>query len=67
MGYNQTSELLQLPSVTRKCAQRLREFGYFRLWDVAEANFDELVDDLEITKALAQQMIQTAQYLVMHE
>ena len=67
MGYNHTSELLQLPGVTRKREQHLRELGYLCLRDVAEADVDELSDDLEITKALAQQMIQTVQYLVMHD
>ena len=67
MGYDKTSELLQLPGVTRKREQRLRDLGYLSLWDVAEADIDELADDLEITRSLSQQMIQTAQYLVMHD
>jgi len=64
---NNNSELLQLPGVTRKREQRLRECGYVSLWDVADADIDQLTEDLEITKSLAQQMIQTAQYLVTHE
>jgi predicted RecB family nuclease len=67
MRYDQTSDLLQLPGVTHKREQRLRELGYLSLRDVAEADINELADDLEITKALAQQMIQTAQYLVRHD
>jgi excinuclease UvrABC nuclease subunit len=67
MGSSQTSELRQLPGVTRKREQRLRDRGYIALWDIAEADIDELAEDLMIAKALAQQMIQTAQYLVLHE
>lgn len=59
--------LQQLPAVTRKREQRLRDYGYITLWDVAEADTDELAEDLMIAKALARQMIQTAQYLVLHE
>jgi hypothetical protein len=47
--------------------QRLRDYGYITLWDVAEADVDELADDLMIAKALARQMIQTANELVLHE
>jgi hypothetical protein len=37
------------------------------LWDVAEADVAVLADDLMIAKALARQMIQTANELVLHE
>jgi hypothetical protein len=60
-------QLRQLPGVTRKREQRLRDYGYITLWDVAEADVDELADDLMIAKALARQMIQTANELVLHE
>ena len=59
--------LRHLPGVTRKREQRLHDYGYITLWDVAEADVDELADDLMITKALARQMVQTANELVLHE
>ena len=58
------SELLQLPGVTRKREQRLRDYGFISLWDVAEADSSDLAEALIITRALAHQMITTAKYLV---
>ncbi len=64
MRHQVESELQQLPGVTRKREQRMRDSGYIHLWDVAEADVNELAEDLMIAKALAQQMIKTAKYLV---
>jgi excinuclease UvrABC nuclease subunit len=64
MRWREDSKFLQLPGVTRKREQRLYDYGYINLWDVAEADIDELATDLMIAKPLAQQMITTAKYLV---
>jgi hypothetical protein len=44
--------------------QRLLDFGYISLWDVAEADCNDLAEDLMITRALAQEMITSAKYLI---
>ena len=64
MRWREDSKFLQLPGVTRKREQRLHDYGYINLWDVAEADIDELASDLMIAKSLAQQMISTAKNLV---
>ena len=67
MRWREDSKFLQLPGVTRKREQRLHDYGYIHLWDVAEADVEESAADLMIVRSLTQQMISTANYLVMIE
>lgn len=53
-------DLTQLPGVDKSLERKLKELGYETLWEIAEAEADELAKDAGVTAKDAEKMIAAA-------
>jgi predicted flap endonuclease-1-like 5' DNA nuclease len=57
-------DLTQLPGINKKLERKLKERGYDTLYEIGEADVNDLAKDAGVTRKEAKQMIDTANKLL---